>query len=351
MLSTTFIALAHRRPARAGARHLVAPATGVPRGHSCAARRLGGPGDRRAVRPGDSEIHSEALVTETLIAAVRPGHPLAKAKTVTPQRFAAADHIVVSRRGRAHGPIDEQLTELGLSRRVVAVVPTFASALFLASETDVVCIAPARLAQRMLDASELRALPDPSRAAVGDRRHGVASTQPPRPHAPTAARTRPSHHGHRRRGRQSVTASCTARASACAAAHDLDEPGHHERETDADGDRQERVLLEQDAAEVAGERGVGAPGRGGERDEQHVPAEREADEPGGQRGQVTPDRDEARGHQDEAAAGVELTGEPVVRRAAFGARRETLEQAQCRTAVPPCTGPCRRGRRRVSWRR
>lgn len=114
-----------------------------------------------SIRPGDSEIHSEALVTETLIAAVRPGHPLAKAKTVTPQRFAAADHIVVSRRGRAHGPIDEQLAELGLSRRVVAVVPTFASALFLASETDVVCIAPARLAQRMLDTLGLRAFPIP----------------------------------------------------------------------------------------------------------------------------------------------------------------------------------------------
>jgi DNA-binding transcriptional LysR family regulator len=114
-----------------------------------------------SIRPGDSEIHSEALVTETLIGAVRPGHPLAKVKKVTPRRFAEADHIVVSRRGRAHGPIDEQLAELGLSRRVVAVVPTFASALFLASETDVVCIAPARLARRMLDVLGLRTFPIP----------------------------------------------------------------------------------------------------------------------------------------------------------------------------------------------
>ncbi|GHH27738.1 LysR family transcriptional regulator [Lentzea cavernae] len=108
------------------------------------------------IRPGDSEIHTEALVTEGLIGVVRPGHPLAKAKVVTPQRFADADHIVVSRRGRAEGPIDEQLAELGLSRRVAAVVPTFASALFIASETDVVCIAPARLARRMLDTLGLR---------------------------------------------------------------------------------------------------------------------------------------------------------------------------------------------------
>lgn len=113
------------------------------------------------IRTGDSEIHSEALVTETLIGAVRRGHPLAKAKTVTPQRFADADHIVVSRRGRAEGPIDEQLAELGLSRRVAAVVPTFASALFIASETDVVCVAPARLARRMLETLGLRTFPIP----------------------------------------------------------------------------------------------------------------------------------------------------------------------------------------------
>ena len=109
-----------------------------------------------SIRPGDTEIHSEALVTEALIGVVRSGHPLARAKTVTPQRFAGADHIVVSRRGRAEGPIDERLAELGLTRRVAAVVPTFASALFIASETDVVCIAPARLARRMLDTLGLR---------------------------------------------------------------------------------------------------------------------------------------------------------------------------------------------------
>ena len=113
------------------------------------------------VRPGEPEIRSETLVTETLIGAVRPDHPLARTKTVTPQRFAAADHIVMSRRGRAHGPIDEQLADLGLRRRIAAVVPTFASALFLARETDVVCVAPARLGRPMLDTLGLRTFPIP----------------------------------------------------------------------------------------------------------------------------------------------------------------------------------------------
>jgi DNA-binding transcriptional LysR family regulator len=114
-----------------------------------------------SIRPGDPEIHSETLVTETLIGVVRPDHPLAKVKTVTPQRFAEADHIVVSRRGRAHGPIDEQLADLGLHRRVAAVAPTFASAMFMVRETDVVCVAPARLGRPMLDTLGLRTFPIP----------------------------------------------------------------------------------------------------------------------------------------------------------------------------------------------
>jgi DNA-binding transcriptional LysR family regulator len=113
------------------------------------------------IRPGDPEIRSEALVTEELVGAVRPDHPLATVKTVTARRFAAADHIVVSRRGRVHGPIDEQLAELGLSRRVVAVVPTFAGSLFLARETNVVCVAPAGLGRSMLEALGLRTFPIP----------------------------------------------------------------------------------------------------------------------------------------------------------------------------------------------
>jgi DNA-binding transcriptional LysR family regulator len=113
------------------------------------------------IRAGDPEIHSESLVTETLIGAVRPDHPLARTNAVTPQQFAAADHVVVSRRGRAHGPIDEQLADRGLHRRVIAVVPSFATALFLARETDVVCVAPAALGRTMLDTLGLRTFPIP----------------------------------------------------------------------------------------------------------------------------------------------------------------------------------------------
>lgn len=105
----------------------------------------------------DPEIRSETLITESLVGVVRATHPLASARTVTARRFAAADHVTVSRRGRLHGPIDEVLADLGLSRRVTAVVPTYVASLFLARETDVVCLAPATTGRETLNALGLRA--------------------------------------------------------------------------------------------------------------------------------------------------------------------------------------------------
>lgn len=85
------------------------------------------------------EIRVEQLADLPLVALVRPGHPLLEG-LVTPERFARAEHVVNSRRGRTRGPVDDRLAELGLSRRVVAVVPTFAASAALARTSDVVCL-------------------------------------------------------------------------------------------------------------------------------------------------------------------------------------------------------------------
>jgi DNA-binding transcriptional LysR family regulator len=113
------------------------------------------------LRHSDPEIQTETLATETLMGVLRPQHPLAKVKTVTARRFAAADHIVMSRRGQAHGPVDEQLAGLGLERRVVAVVPSFGTALFLVREIDAVCVAPAKLGRHMFEVLGLHTFPIP----------------------------------------------------------------------------------------------------------------------------------------------------------------------------------------------
>ena len=90
---------------------------------------------------GDSgpEIHLQALFRDHFIGVVRQGHPLLQSP-ITPERYAACRHVVVSRHGRSHGPVDEALAALGLSRRVMAVVPGFRAALAIASSSDLVAL-------------------------------------------------------------------------------------------------------------------------------------------------------------------------------------------------------------------
>jgi DNA-binding transcriptional LysR family regulator len=130
----------------------------------------------------DPEVRSEPLFVETVVGVVRPEHPLAGkggagGDRVTAAEFAAAEHVAVSRRGRLRGPIDERLEEIGLTRKVVAVVPSYAASLFLARATDVVCIAPLRTGLGTLSALGLHtfdlpfALPTPTVGMAWHPRH------------------------------------------------------------------------------------------------------------------------------------------------------------------------------------
>ena len=90
-----------------------------------------------ATPPSRPEIAAETLGTDHMAVIFRAGHPLADGE-LTPQRLAAAGHVTVSRRGRLHGVIDDALAEHGLTRRVVASLPTSSAALDLAARTDLV---------------------------------------------------------------------------------------------------------------------------------------------------------------------------------------------------------------------
>ena len=71
------------------------------------------------------------------------GHPLSQGE-VTPARYAAGKHIVVSREGLDKGPIDEALSPLGLEREIVTIVGGFATALALARASDLIASVPER---------------------------------------------------------------------------------------------------------------------------------------------------------------------------------------------------------------
>lgn len=89
------------------------------------------------------ELRTQALFQDHFVAVVRPGHPLCEG-TLTAARYAAARHIMVSRRGLEQGPIDEALTRLGLAREAATLVPGFATALALVRGSDLVATVPER---------------------------------------------------------------------------------------------------------------------------------------------------------------------------------------------------------------
>lgn len=89
------------------------------------------------------EIRLQALFRDHFIGVVRAGHPLLSSPAVTAGQYASYGHVVASRRGRSHGPVDDALAELGLARKVASVVPGFPAALAVAMASDLIALLPA----------------------------------------------------------------------------------------------------------------------------------------------------------------------------------------------------------------
>ena len=89
------------------------------------------------------EVLTQALFRDRFVGVVRTRHPLSKGK-VTPSRYAAGRHILVSRRGLDQGPIDEALNPFGLEREIVTIVGGFSAALALARASDLIASVPER---------------------------------------------------------------------------------------------------------------------------------------------------------------------------------------------------------------
>ncbi|MFE5582307.1 LysR family transcriptional regulator [Kitasatospora sp. NPDC056531] len=112
----------------------------------------------------DPEIRTRSLVSAPVVAVARDGHPLFEGR-ITARRFAAADHIGISRRGKRLGPIDAALAERGLRRRVAVVAPSHTSAMLLARDSDLVSLGLADWLPETLAALGLRTFPIPLQLA------------------------------------------------------------------------------------------------------------------------------------------------------------------------------------------
>jgi DNA-binding transcriptional LysR family regulator len=89
------------------------------------------------------ELRTQGLFRDRSIGVVRMGHPLSEGE-ITPARYAAGNHISVSRRGLDKGPIDEALELQELERHIATIVAGFSTALALARATDLIASVPER---------------------------------------------------------------------------------------------------------------------------------------------------------------------------------------------------------------
>ena len=89
------------------------------------------------------EVRVQALFRDRFIGVVRSGHALGQGE-ITAARYAAGQHIGVSRQGTHTGPVDDALQALGLTRHIATSVESFSSALALAQASDLVATVPER---------------------------------------------------------------------------------------------------------------------------------------------------------------------------------------------------------------
>jgi DNA-binding transcriptional LysR family regulator len=106
----------------------------------CATGR--GSGDRGPEKYG-AEIRLQALFRDRFVGVLAKTHPLAQGGKITRERYAACEHVIVSRHGMVRGPVDDALAEFGLSRKIAAVVPGFTAALAVARGSQLMALVPA----------------------------------------------------------------------------------------------------------------------------------------------------------------------------------------------------------------
>ena len=88
------------------------------------------------------EIRTQFLFQDKLVGVARVGHPLLAGTGVTPERYAACNHVVASREGDVIEPVDDALEKLGLRRAIPVVVPGYPDAMRIARHSDLVALVP-----------------------------------------------------------------------------------------------------------------------------------------------------------------------------------------------------------------
>lgn len=127
------------------------------------------------------ELRTQALFRDGFVGVIRAGHPLQESP-VTLDRYCAADHVAVARRGFDRGLVDGSLDALAVRREIRTVVSGFSAALALARDSDLVATVPERHTEKLRVGMTTFALPFATPTVV------VSMLWHPRMHADPAHR-------------------------------------------------------------------------------------------------------------------------------------------------------------------
>jgi DNA-binding transcriptional LysR family regulator len=122
-----------------------------------------------ATHSGDTPWRHRRIYETEYLCVMRRGHPLADLE-LTVDRFCAAQHLLVSFSGHAHGLVDEGLAALGRGRRIVLTVNQFFTAARIVTQSDLLTVLPAGFiaASGYRDDLTTRPLPMPMARVVVD---------------------------------------------------------------------------------------------------------------------------------------------------------------------------------------
>ncbi|MGJ7574465.1 LysR family transcriptional regulator [Variovorax sp. RB2P76] len=100
------------------------------------------------------EILTSLLYEQRIVGVVKSGHELLRTR-VTPKRFAAQQHVAVTRRGKSREPIDSLLAGHGCTRQIALTVPSAYGALMAAARSALVACVPEPLARTVAASLDL----------------------------------------------------------------------------------------------------------------------------------------------------------------------------------------------------
>jgi DNA-binding transcriptional LysR family regulator len=91
-----------------------------------------------------SPVRHEQLYSGRYVSVMRKDHPLAK-KEMTLDDYCAANHLLVSFSGRAHGLVDEVLAQIGRERRILLTVNQYFTAGRVVASSNLITVLPRHL--------------------------------------------------------------------------------------------------------------------------------------------------------------------------------------------------------------